>query len=114
MPRPPDPDESGVVLRPGDYPMLKRQPPDKPESTMQLSPPPWKERLPWKQIAALTGVGVAGLLLGLLVAPSGDDGSAAKAELARVETKQQTMQAELSAVKTELDTEKGRTAALAK
>jgi chemotaxis protein MotB len=114
MPRPPDPDESGVVLRPGDYPMIKRKPPDKPEPTMQLTPPPWKERLPWKQIAAFTGVGVAGLMLGLLVAPSGDDGSAARAELARAETKQQAMQVELSAVKSELDTEKGRAAALAK
>jgi chemotaxis protein MotB len=112
MPRPPDPDESGILLRPGDYPMLKGKPPPPPgREPPSLAPPPWKERIPWKKVAAYGGAAVIGILIGLLAAPEGED-EAARTELAAVQKKVTAIQTELSSTKTLLDTEKETTAKL--
>jgi len=113
MPRAPDPDESGILLRPNDYPMLKRKGPAPPDPDPAAGPPPWKERLalPWKKIGAFAGTAVAGILLGWLIAPSGGGGGDAKALSAQTE-KVKSLQTELSTTKTALVEEQATTAKL--
>ena len=64
MPRNTDPDEeSGVLLRPGDYPMLKRKPAGPPEDEpMSIKGPSFKDRLrkvPWKKVGHTEDIGIS-------------------------------------------------------
>jgi chemotaxis protein MotB len=113
-------DESGILLRPGDYPMLKggRKPPPPEPEPPSIKGPSFKDRLrnvPWKKIAPYAGVGLAGILLGYLLHGGGEDtGPKAKKELAVEQQKVTALQTELTQTKVALDTEKETAAKLAK
>jgi flagellar motor protein MotB len=116
--RPVDPeDESGILLRPGDYPMIKRKapPPAEPDKPAAGGPPPWKERVPWKKVGTYAGVGVAGILIGYLISPSGTDtGAEARKTVVAQDAKLKAVQTELASTKDLLAAEQDTTAKLAK
>jgi chemotaxis protein MotB len=111
MPRGPDPDESGIQLRPGDYPLMtgKRPPPAPPP----LAPPPWKERVPWKKVATYGGPALAGIVIGFLLAPaSKDTGGPARKALAAAEQRLATVEFELTTARVALGAEQEKTKTL--
>lgn len=113
-------DESGILLRPGDYPMLKRKPPGPgPEDEApSIKGPSLKDKLrrvPWKKVGTHAGIGVAGILLGyLLHGNATDTGPKVKKELDATKQQVASLQTELSTTKTALDTEKATSEKLAK
>jgi chemotaxis protein MotB len=107
-------DESGIQLRPGDYPLIKRKPPPAADPELAATgTPPWKERVPWKKVGRYAGAGVVGILLGYLIAPSGDSGAGTKATAAQAE-KLKSVQAELASTKSALAVEHETSETLAK
>ena len=114
-------DESGILLRPGDYPMLKRKPPGPPEEegTPSIKGPSFKDRLrrvPWKKVGTHAGVGVFGILIGYLLhgSSSTDSGPKVRKELDASKQQVVALQTELSTTKTALDTEKATAEKLTK
>jgi chemotaxis protein MotB len=113
-------DESGILLRPGDYPMLKggRKPPPPEPEPVSIKGPSFKDRLkkvPWKKIAPYAGVAVLGILIGYLLRGGGEDtGPKVKKELVAEQQKAVALQTELTQTKVALDTERETSAKLAK
>jgi len=113
-------DESGILLRPGDYPMLKggRKPPPPEPEPPSIKGPSFKDRLrnvPWKKIAPYAGIAVLGILIGFLLRGGGEDtGPKVKKDLAAEQQKVTALQTELTQTKVALDTEKETTAKLTK
>src|SRR5215213_9531595 len=109
--RPAEPDdESGIQLRDGDYPLIKRKPPPAadPEPARHRAPPSWKdrmERVPWKKVAKYGAAGLVGFLLGYLISPSGSDAGDVKKAVAVQDQKVKSLQYELTTARTALATE---------
>jgi len=114
-------DESGILLRPGDYPMLKRKPagPPEDEGAPSIKGPSFKDRLrrvPWKKVGTHAGVGVFGILIGYLLHGGGgtDTGPKVRKELDASKQQVVALQTELSTTKTALDTAQATTEKLTK